>query len=63
MDDLLIPELAMFPYGKRDDLVDSTMQALSFLRSTGRIRTDAEAKADELDGVTHRSPRRRLYPV
>jgi predicted phage terminase large subunit-like protein len=35
-DDLLLPELANFPYGKHDDLVDSTTMALNFLRT----RTD-----------------------
>ena len=62
-DDLLLPELANFPYGKHDDLVDSTTMALSFLRRMGYVRTDAEIKAAELDRVAHRAPRKLLYPV
>jgi len=62
-DDLLLPELCNFQYGKHDDLVDSTTMALSFLRTTGYIRTEAEIKAAELDRVTHRPPRKRLYDV
>jgi phage terminase large subunit-like protein len=62
-DDLVIAEMSQFPFGKRDDLTDSVTQALGFLRRSGWVRTDAEAKADEIAGVTHRSPRRVLYPV
>jgi predicted phage terminase large subunit-like protein len=60
-DDLLLVELANFPYGKHDDLVDSTTMALNFLRTMGYIQTDAEFKAAEIDRVTHRSPRKSLY--
>jgi predicted phage terminase large subunit-like protein len=62
-DDLLLPELANFPYGKHDDLVDSTTMALNFLRTTGRIQTDTEIKAAERERLTHRSPRRLPYRV
>ena len=62
-DDLVLAEMEQFPNGKRDDLTDSATQALGYLRRTGMIRTDAEVKADELAGVTHRSPRKTLYPV
>jgi predicted phage terminase large subunit-like protein len=65
-DDLLLPELSNFPYGKHDDLVDSTTMALSFLRTMGYVRTEAEIKAAELDRVTHRpaqTPVRRLNEV
>jgi predicted phage terminase large subunit-like protein len=62
-DDLLLPELANFPYGKHDDLVDSNTMALSFLRRMGYVRTDAEIKAAELDRVAHRAPRKPLYNV
>ena len=59
----LLPELSNFPYGKHDDLVDSTTMALSFLRRMGYVRTDAEIKAAELDRVAHRAPRKLLYDV
>jgi predicted phage terminase large subunit-like protein len=62
-DDLVIAEMSQFPFGKRDDLTDSVTQALGFLRRSGWVRTDAEVKADEIAGVTHRSPRKTLYPV
>ena len=62
-DDLLLPELTNFPYGKHDDLVDSTTMALSFLRQMGYIRTDAEIRAAERDRATHRPPRKPLYNV
>jgi predicted phage terminase large subunit-like protein len=62
-DDLLLPELANFPYGKHDDLVDSTTMALNFLRTTGRIQTDVEIQAAERERLTHRSPRRLPYRV
>ena len=60
---MVIDELANFPKGRFDDLVDSTTQAILFLRSTGFARTDAETAADaeieaETAGATR--PRRRL---
>jgi predicted phage terminase large subunit-like protein len=62
-DDLLLPELANFPYGKYDDLVDSTTMALNFLRQMNYIRTDAEVRAAEIAQVTHRPRLKPLYPV
>jgi predicted phage terminase large subunit-like protein len=62
-DDLLIKELSEFPLGKRDDLTDTTSQALGYLRQTGRIRTDEEVRAAMADNVRHRVPRGRLYAV
>jgi len=43
---MVIDEMATFPKGRYDDLVDSTNQAILFLRSTGFARTDAETAAD-----------------
>ena len=43
---MVIDELATFPKGRFDDLVDSTTQAILFLRSTGFARTDAEIAVD-----------------
>jgi predicted phage terminase large subunit-like protein len=62
-DDLLIKEMSEFPLGKRDDLTDTTSQALGYLRQTGRIRTDEEVRAAMADDVRHRAHRGRLYAV
>src|SRR5262252_4566318 len=66
---MVIDELANFPKGRFDDLVDSTTQAILFLRSTGFARTDAEIAADEeieaerAEATRLRRPRlARLYP-
>ena len=60
---MVIDELANFPNGRFDDLVDSTTQAILFLRSTGFARTDAEIAADaeiEAERAEATRPRRRL---
>ena len=62
-DDLLIKEMSEFPLGKRDDLTDTSSQALGYLRQTGRIRTDEEVRAAMADDVRHRAHRGRLYAV
>ena len=54
---MVIDELATFPKGRFDDLVDSTTQAILFLRNTGFARTDAEIAAE---GAEAMRPRRRL---
>ena len=67
---MVIDELANFPKGRFDDLVDSTTQAILFLRSTGFARTDAETAADaeieaeRAEATRLRRPRlaRGLYP-
>src|SRR5215467_1357527 len=67
---MVIDELANFPKARFDDLVDSTTQAILFLRSTGFARTDAEIAADEeiaaerAEATRLRRPRlaRGLYP-
>jgi predicted phage terminase large subunit-like protein len=62
-DDLVIAEMAQFPFGARDDLTDSATQALGFLRRTGRIVTDDEVRAEQILSARYQSPRRRIYPV
>ena len=54
---LVIDEMELFPKGRYDDLTDSTTMAVSFLRTSGLLQTDAEAMAAEANTVTHR-PRR-----
>lgn len=50
----VIAECATFPRGKHDDRVDSTTQALSFLRSSGLLVFDSEAQFDINQEATHR---------
>jgi predicted phage terminase large subunit-like protein len=62
---MVIDEMELFPKGRYDDLTDSTTMAVSFLRGSGILQTDAEAMAAEEDTVRHRPQRRlkALYPV
>jgi predicted phage terminase large subunit-like protein len=61
--DLVINEMSMFPKGKRDDLTDSTTQAIKYIRDNGLLQTDEETRHEELRGAMHRPPRLRpLYP-
>jgi predicted phage terminase large subunit-like protein len=62
---LVIDEMELFPKGRYDDLTDSTTMAISFLRNSGILQTDAEAMAAEAEVVRHRPGRRlaALYPV
>jgi predicted phage terminase large subunit-like protein len=60
---MVIDEMEIFPKGRYDDLTDSTTMAVSFLRGSGILQTDAEAMAAEEDTVRHRPRRlRALYP-
>jgi hypothetical protein len=60
---MVIDEMEVFPKGRYDDLTDSTTMAVSFLRTSGILQTDAEAMAAEANTVTHRPRRlRALYP-
>jgi len=52
----------MFPRGRYDDLTDTALMALNYLRSVGEALTDVEAKADEIGGVIHKPPLRAIYP-
>ena len=60
---MVIDEMELFPKGRYDDLTDSTTMAVSFLRSSGLLQTDAEAMAAEENTVMQRPRRLRpLYP-
>jgi phage terminase large subunit-like protein len=48
---LLIDRCAQFPKGKRKDAVDSTTQALRYLRDQGLIRRRDEQKRYESDAL------------
>lgn len=61
--DMVISECEIFPKGKFDDLVDSTTQALKYLRDVGMAQTDLEVGHAERERVTHRSKPKALYPV
>jgi predicted phage terminase large subunit-like protein len=62
--EMVMTELANFPYGRRDDLVDSTSQGLSYLRTVGLAQTGSEQKAEETEGVIHRRrAAAAIYPV
>lgn len=45
--DMVIKDCAEFPYGSHDDIVDSTTQALRYLRDTGIAVRREEQKADD----------------
>ena len=62
-DDLLIAEISQFPFGKYDDLTDTAAHALGYMRRTGRIQTDEEARMALADNVRHRHQGKKLYDV
>jgi hypothetical protein len=41
--DLVITEMSLFPFGKYDDLTDSSSQGLKYLRDAGLAQSDEEA--------------------
>jgi hypothetical protein len=49
----------VMPKGRYDDLADGATMAISFLRSSGSLRTDVEAMAAEQGTVTY--GRRRYF--
>jgi predicted phage terminase large subunit-like protein len=59
---MVIDEMANFPKGRYDDLTDSATQAISYLRSVGLARTDAEAAAERAEATRHRRRLGKLYP-
>ena len=63
--DMVIDQCAVFPKGSRDDLVDSTSQALRFLRDSGFALKRDEYSVDEREDLMYRSPsaNQALYPV
>lgn len=61
--EMVIAECEIFPRGKHDDLVDSTTQALRYLRDTGLAKSDEEDISEIRERVLHRPRRKSLYPV
>jgi phage terminase large subunit-like protein len=63
--DMVIDQCAVFPKGSRDDLVDSTSQALRYLRDSGFALKREEYATDATEEMMYRSPSNNapLYPV
>lgn len=59
--DRVISQAATFPKGKHDDLVDTTTQAIGWMRDTGMLTIDAEVKAAIEEMKKHRSVEKPLY--
>jgi phage terminase large subunit-like protein len=47
--EMVIEEMEAFPKHKYKDLTDSATQAIKFMRDSGLLNTDAEAKAQEVE--------------
>lgn len=61
--EMVITEVAQFPFGKHDDLTDTVSQALRHLRDNGLIARAAEREI-ELEALkAYRSPDPPLYPA
>lgn len=61
---MVINQLAVFPKGRHDDLVDTTSMALRYLRETGLLVRNAEWTAELDEGRMHvGAPPSPLYPV
>ena len=62
--DMVINQLAVFPKGKHDDLVDTTSMALRHLRDIGLLVRGAEWTAQLDDSRLHRGAAPEpLYPI
>jgi len=59
--DAVITQCESFPKGAHDDLVDSTTQALKYLRETGLLRRPDEIAADTVASMAHKSPTKPIY--
>jgi phage terminase large subunit-like protein len=60
--DPMITEMSLFPFGKYDDLTDSSSQGLKYLRDVGLAQSDEE-QHQAVIGTVMRQPRPRpLYP-
>lgn len=57
----VIAEFEIFPKGKHDDLVDSSSQALQWLRNSGLIAHNFEVSAEMREAMEHRPQPRPLY--
>lgn len=61
--DMVINQAAVFPKGSKDDLVDSTSQALRWLRDMNFMPKRDERQRDAESEVQYRSPQQPIYPV
>ena len=61
--DTVITQWESFPKAKHDDIVDSTTQALKYLRERNLIRRPEELIATIKDEGAYRSPKRPVYDV
>lgn len=60
---MVIDEIAIFPHGSHDDLVDSTSMALRYLRDNGFMVREEEKKLDDMEEMLYRGRELPLYPV
>lgn len=61
--DMVIRQCSLFPRGSKDDLVDSTSQALRYLRETGFALKRDEYKVDVEDDLLYKGQLLPLYNV
>lgn len=61
--ELVIAEMEVFPKGLRDDLTDTTTQAMKYFRDAGLAMTDEEVNHEEYERGLHKPQRKALYPV
>ena len=61
--DKVITQAESFPKASHDDLVDSTTQALKYLRETGLLRRADEMAADASAALRHKRPTKAVYDV
>lgn len=60
---MVIDEVAVFPHGSHDDLVDSTSMAMRYLRDNGFMVTQEEKELDDAEELVYRGREIPLYPV
>ncbi len=60
---MVIDQCAVFPKGSKDDLVDSTSQALRWLRDSGFTPSKDESRIHRDEDLAYREPLQPLYPV
>ena len=61
--DMVIDQCASFPKAKHDDLVDTTTQALRYLRTAGLLTRSAEQQREMAEAAMHKPQTAPLYPV
>ena len=61
--DKLITQCEQFPKAAHDDMVDSTTQALKYLRERGLLRRSEEIAAEISDRSAYKKPARAAYDV